>query len=57
MTALDYDDFITAERCVSDVQKDGLRLTDINPMFTVDDIRESVEADFRVADELKLMEI
>lgn len=57
LTAYGEVDLIITERCVFDVQKDGLVLTDINPMFTVDDIRASVEADFRVADELKYMEV
>lgn len=48
---------IITERCVFDVTPDGLLLTDINPMFTIDDIKNSVEADFIISPELKYMEI
>ena len=57
LTAYGEVDLIITERCVFDVQPGGLVLTDINPMFTVDDIRNSVEADFTVSNELKYMEV
>ena len=48
---------IITERCVFEVTSSGLVLTDINPMFTVDEIRNSVTADFTVSDDLKFMEV
>lgn len=48
---------IITERCVFDVTPDGLVLTDINPMFSIDDIKATVEADFVVSPNLKYMEI
>ena len=48
---------IITERCVFNVTEDGLLLAEINPMFTIDDIKNSVTAEFEVADDLKYMEV
>lgn len=57
LTAYKEVNLIITERCVFKVTPDGLLLTDINPMFTIDEIKESVTADFAVAKDLKYMEI
>ena len=46
---------IITEMCVLDVTPDGLVMTEINPEFTVDDIKAATEADFTVAADLKHM--
>lgn len=48
---------IITERCVFEVQPQGLVLTELNPMFTIQDIKDTVEPDFIVSDNLKEMEI
>lgn len=57
LTAYKEVDMIVTERCVFEVKEDGLLLTDINPMFTVDDIRKCTGAEFQVSPNLKEMEI
>lgn len=57
LTAANEVDQIITERCVFKVTKEGLLLTEINPMFSVDEIRACTSADFRVASDLKKMEI
>ena len=57
LTAYKEVDMIITERCVFEVKPEGFILTEINPMFTVDDIRDTVEAEFIVSDNLKNMEI
>lgn len=57
LTAYKEVNLIITERCVMRVTDNGLVLTEINPMFTVDDIRNTVSADFTVSDDLKNMEI
>lgn len=57
LTAYKEVDTIITERCVFDVSKDGLVLIEINPMFSIDDIKSSVDADFKVAPNLKYMEV
>lgn len=57
LTAYKEVNLIITERCVMHVTDNGLVLTEINPMFTVDDIRNTVSADFTVSDNLKNMEI
>lgn len=57
LTAYREVDVIITERCVFRVEKDGLLLTDINPMFSIDDIKSSVSADFRISPNLKQMEV
>ena len=57
LTAYKEVNMIITERCVFDVTPDGLLLKEINPMYSVDDIRASVSADFAVSKNLKTMEI
>ncbi len=57
LTAYREVDTIITERCVFDISKDGLVLIEINPMFSIDDIKNTIEADFTVAPKLKYMEI
>ena len=49
--------WIITERCVFEVTNQGLLMNEINPMFTIDDIRQSTGADFKVSPELKKMEL
>lgn len=46
---------IVTEMCVFEVTDKGLVMTEINPEFTVDDIKKVTEADFTVVDDLKSM--
>lgn len=55
LTAFNEVNLIITERCVFEVTKDGLLLTEINPKFTLDDIKKSTGADFKVSDNLKSM--
>lgn len=55
LTAYKEVDLIITERGVFEVTKDGLVLREINPMFTIDDIKSTVSADFRVSQNLKDM--
>lgn len=57
LTAYREVNVIITERCVFNVTEDGLLLSEINPMFTIDDIKNSVTAEFEVADDLKYMEV
>ena len=57
LTAYREVDLIITERCVFEVKPDGLVLTEINPMFDIEDIKNSVTADFTVSPEVKYMEI
>ena len=57
LTAYREVNLIITERCVFHVTPQGLVMTDINPMFSVEDIKESVTADFTVSDNLQYMEI
>lgn len=57
LTAYREVDLIITERCVFEVTPDGLILTEVNPHFTIDDIKASVTADFKVSENVKLMEI
>ena len=57
LTAYKEVDMIVTERCVFNVAEDGLVLTDINPMFTIEDIKASTGADFKISPDLKEMEI
>lgn len=57
LTAYREVNVIITERCVFNITEDGLLLTEINPMFTIDDIKNSVSAEFKVADDLKKMEV
>lgn len=57
LTGANEVNLIVTERCVLKVTPDGLLLTDINPMFSVDDIKNSVTADIIVDKNLKHMEV
>ena len=57
LTAYREVNLIITERCVFKVTDNGLVMTEINPMFTIDDIRSSVTADFMVSENLKQMDI
>ena len=57
LTAYKEVDMIVTERCVFDVTQDGLVLTEINPMFSIEDIKNSTEAEFKISNQLKEMEI
>lgn len=57
LTAYKEVDLIITERCVFEVTPHGLLLTEINPMFTIDDIKDSVTAYFEVSAKVKFMEI
>lgn len=57
LTAYREVNLIITERCVFEVLAGGLLLTEINPMFSISDIRESVEADFVVSEDLKYMDV
>ena len=52
LTARGEVDLIITERCVFDVDKNGLLLKEINPIFSLDEIKASTGADFRVSSEL-----
>ncbi len=55
LTAYREVDLIITERCVFEVTQQGLVLTEINPMFKVEDIKATVGADFSVSPNLKSM--
>src|SRR5574344_914790 len=57
LTAYKEVNLIITERCVFNVTPDGLVLTEINPMFTPDDIKNSTAATYSVASNLKFMDI
>lgn len=57
LTGANEVDLIVTERCVLMVTPEGLLLTEINPMFSVDDIKNSVSADIIVDENLKHMEV
>lgn len=57
LTASAEVDLIITERCVFEVTKDGLLMTEINPSFTLEDIKNSTEADFKISENLKNMDI
>lgn len=52
LTAAGQVDLIVTEMGVMKVTDEGLVLTEINPEFTVEDVRAATEADFKVADPL-----
>ncbi|MBQ8168982.1 3-oxoacid CoA-transferase subunit B [bacterium] len=57
LTAFREVDLIITERCVFEVVDHSLVLTEINPMFTIDDIKNTVSASFTVSENLKNMEV
>ncbi len=50
LTAQNQVNMIITERCVLDVTKDGLVLRELNPMFSLEDVLSTVEADIIVPD-------
>lgn len=54
-TAVNCVDKIITEMCVFIRTSDGLVMTEINPEYTVDDVRMVTEAEFQVVDDLKSM--
>ena len=57
LTAYKEVDLIVTERCVFEVTNNGLMLTELNPMFTIDDIKKSTLADFKISSQIKKMEV
>lgn len=57
LTAYKEVDMIITERCVFKVSDCGLVLTEINPLFTIEDIRACTTAHFSVSDHLKFMDV
>lgn len=57
LTAAGEVDLIITEMGVMEVTDKGLVLTEINPEYTVEDIKNATEAEFTVVDNLKKMEI
>lgn len=55
LTAVKCVDLIITEMCVFNVTVDGLLLTELNPSFTLDDLKTATEAPFKVAEDLKEM--
>lgn len=55
LTAYREVDMIITERAVFKVEKDGLYLTEINPQFTLEDIKNSTGASYKVSENLKNM--
>ena len=54
-TAIHCVDKIITEMCVFVRTPDGLVMTEINPEYTVEDVRLATEAEFQVAEDLKSM--
>lgn len=57
LTAYREVDMIVTERCVFDVTRQGLILKEINPLFSLQDIKNSTSADFFISSDLKEMDI
>ncbi len=55
LTASKEVDMIITEKCVFEVTDNGLLMTEINPYFTIEDIKISTAADFKVSENLKKM--
>lgn len=55
LTAYKQINMIVTERCVFEVTDTGLILTEINPVYTVDDIKNCTDAEFIVSTNLKDM--
>jgi len=56
LTAYREVDLIITERCVFEVTKSGLVLIEINPIFSIDEIKATTGASFTVSPDLKPME-
>ncbi len=57
LTAYQQVDMIVTERCVFQISKEGLVLTEINPIFSIDDIKHTTAAPFIISRNLKEMNI
>jgi len=57
LTAAGEVDVIVTEMCVIRVTKKGLLLTEINPEFTLEDVKAATEAELIIAEDLKEMSI
>jgi len=57
LTASKEVNLIITEKCVFRVTERGLVLEEINPMFSIDDIKHTTGASFIISDNLKEMEI
>lgn len=55
VTAVNCVDLIITEMGVLQVRPEGLLLTELNPEFTLEDLRAATEADFTVAPDLRSM--
>jgi len=55
LTAKEQVDLIVTEMGVIEVTKDGLKLIEINPEFTVEQVQEATEAKLIIAEDLKKM--
>ena len=53
LTAIGEVDMIVTERCVIENTEKGLLLKEINPLFTLDDILQSTEANLIISDDLR----
>ncbi len=52
LTAAHEVDLIITERCVLEVTPDGLLLKEINPLFSLEDITSTVEADLIIPEDM-----
>ena len=57
LTAAGEVDVIVTEMCVIRVTKEGLVLTEINPEFTLEDVKAATEAELIIAEDLKEMAV
>lgn len=57
LTAVKCVKMIITEMAVFEVTEEGLLLTEYNPEFNIEDIRNATEASFRVADNVRLMNV
>lgn len=57
LTAFKEVDLIITERCVFEITENGMVLIEINPMFSIEDIKASSTADFIISSDLKFMEV
>jgi acetate CoA/acetoacetate CoA-transferase beta subunit len=55
LTAVACVDLIVTEMCVLAVEADGLTLTEINPLYTVEEVQAATEAQLRVSENLRAM--
>lgn len=55
LTASKEVNMIITERCVFEVTNQGLLMSEINPIFTIENIKSSTGADFKISSSLKKM--